>query len=98
MDVKEAVAIAKSYLTEVYAEERIINLGLEEVEFDDASDRWNVTLGFSRPWDHPKRHALAAVQGLEKPSPKRSYKVIRINDGNGLVESLRGRFMNEDAI
>ena len=35
MDVKLAVAIAKEHITELFGEEEILNLGLEEVELDD---------------------------------------------------------------
>ena len=37
MDVKEAVAIAKRHVSHIFSEERITNLGLEEVEFDEPS-------------------------------------------------------------
>jgi len=35
MDVKEAVALAKKYVGEVFAGEPMSDVGLEEVEFDD---------------------------------------------------------------
>jgi len=38
MDVKEAVARAKTYLAELYSDERISNVGLEEVELDDQTN------------------------------------------------------------
>ena len=97
MDVKEAVLVAKSYLAEIYTNEGIVNLGLEEVEFDDRSDTWCITLGFSRPWDHPpspRLNPLAVALGDRIPQPelRRSYKVLRIKDGDGRVESLKNRF------
>ena len=36
MDVKEAVAVAKGYLTQLYVGEGITDVGLEEVEFVEA--------------------------------------------------------------
>jgi len=51
MDVKEAVALAKKYVGEVFAGEPISDVGLEEVEFDDVAGIWAVTIGFSRPWE-----------------------------------------------
>ena len=82
MDVREAVAVAKGYLTNLYTDEAIEHLGLEEVEFDECSDTWRVTLGFSRPWDRaplPERHPLApALAHSMAPSPlRRAYKEIR---------------------
>ena len=88
MDVKEAVAIAKSYLAELYSSEEITDVGLEEVEFDLETDCWNVTLGFARPWERNAFRTLA-----RDPNVGRSYKVIRIGDANGRVESLKDRLM-----
>ena len=44
MDVKEAVLTAKRYVADVFADEGIADIGLEEVEFDEASDVWMVTI------------------------------------------------------
>ena len=88
MDVKEAVVIAKSYLAELYSAEQITDVGLEEVEFDLDSDHWNVTLGFARPWE---RNALRTL--ARDPNVGRSYKVLRIDDASGRVESLKDRLM-----
>ena len=96
MDVKEAVAVAKGYLTDIYTGESIVNLGLEEVEFDERSDTWCITLGFSRPWDHPmprRNRTLALALGEPtEPELKRSYKVLRVDDDSGEVKSLKDRF------
>ena len=89
MDVREAVEVAKDYVTGVYAGEDIANLGLEEVEFDDRSGTWSVTLGFSRPWDHRS----GILQLTEQKASARSYKVVRIADGTGEVKSLKDRIL-----
>jgi|HubBroStandDraft_1064217.scaffolds.fasta_scaffold00104_20 hypothetical protein len=94
MDVKEAIAKAKSYVQEIFQDERISNLGLEEVEpvdrTDDTQGGWAITIAFSRPWSTP----------LDIPSPdlgisapvrlKRSYKIVRIL-ANGEVRSVKNR-------
>jgi hypothetical protein len=77
MDVKEAVALARGYLQEVFAEEEFINLGLEEVEYDDAQHLWSITFGFSRPWDDNSRGPVATMLGASK---RREYKVVKIDD------------------
>jgi hypothetical protein len=46
MEVKEAVALAKQYVYDVFSGETISNIGLEELEFDDDKDIWSITLGF----------------------------------------------------
>lgn len=87
MNVKEAVGAAKRHIQELFADEAITNLGLEEVEFDEASDEWRITIGFSRPWD-----AIGGLAGLaSSPNPRRSYKIVRISDGTGNVVAVKNR-------
>lgn len=90
MDVKEAVAAAKQYVAELFAQEGIINLGLEEVEFDDQAGEWRVTVGFSRPWDLVTGLAVLATPPGQI-NPRRSYKVVRISDATGAVISVKDR-------
>ena len=89
MDVKAVALRAKTYVADLFDDEEISNVGLEEVEFDDALDRWIVTIGFSRPWD--QRIALATALG--KGQSGRSYKVLQIADTDGRVLSLKDRFL-----
>ncbi|MYD64700.1 MAG: hypothetical protein F4X26_01680 [Chloroflexi bacterium] len=89
MDVKEAVAVAKDYVGDLYAGEEIADLGLEEVEFDDVSNEWSVTIGFLRPWNRTLPDALA----LARRASARSYKVLRIDDDSGEVKSLKDRIL-----
>ena len=56
-DVKEAVQLAKRHLLQVFSGEKITDVGLEEVEFDNTKGDWKITMGFTRPWDH--KHSLA---------------------------------------
>ncbi len=92
MDVKEASQTAKAYVVELFAEEQIMNIGLEEAEFDRSSNTWKITIGFSRPWD--QKNVLSAALGEGRPA--RSYKVMRINNESGDVESLKDRLLRED--
>ena len=87
MDAKAAVHKAKDYIADLFADEGVTNIGLEEVEFESTSNSWRITIGFSRPWDHTNR-LTAALGGVVS----RSYKAIRINDRSGEVESLTDRF------
>ncbi len=87
MQVKEAVALAKEYIRDVFSDENISDLGLEEVEFDEGPGIWSVTIGFSRPWA-TKGAALAGALG---PLTKSDYKVLRIRDSNRQVLSVKNR-------
>ena len=88
MDVKEAANVAKVYLADLYMDEGVTNLGLEEVVFDDVSGNWEITIGFSRPWD--RQTALPALVGARSD---RTYKVVRIDGQNGDVISLKDRLL-----
>ena len=87
MDVKTAVQLAKTYVGDLFSNEGLSNLGLEEVEFEESRRVWNVTLGFSRPWDRSPNALAAFAQG----SPLRSYKVVRIDDASARVISVKNR-------
>jgi hypothetical protein len=54
MDVQAAVSRAKNDLQHIFADEKIENAGLEEVEYDDSSKIWAITLGFFRRWPTPE--------------------------------------------
>ncbi len=76
MDTKEAIAAAKKYVNEVYADEQVTNLGLEEIEHILAAGNWRITLAFSRPWNTPRTRAQEVLENLGGVSSlKRSYKV-----------------------
>lgn len=92
MKVREAVSAAKQVLQEFFAEEKIENLGLEEVEFDDVTNTWSITFGFSRPWDK-LTGALAALEGASRGFLpwRRDYKVVRIADDTGRFLSIKNR-------
>ncbi len=91
MDVKEAVGIAKAYLGDLFADEEIRDVGLEEVKFDHESNHWDVTIGFARPWDQGSSFTAAIREGRLA----RSFKVIRINGASGTVESLKDRLLRD---
>ncbi len=83
MDVKEAVVVAKSYLADLLSDEDVTNVGLEEIE--RLGSVWQITLGFSRPWDYQRAQAWRA----EPRPPRRSYKVLKVDDGSGQVVSVK---------
>lgn len=88
MDVKEAVRIAIQYVTDVFESENLTNIGLEEVIYDDKNQVWDVTIGFSRPWDYQQTNLITSIQSRQ---PKRQYKVLKIEDFNGEVKAIKIR-------
>ena len=95
MDVKEAARMAKSYIADLYADEDIMYIGLEEVVFDPGANTWKITIGFARPWDGlGGRNPITRDVGLRS----RSYKVVDINDGTGQIESIKDRILADPAL
>jgi hypothetical protein len=86
MNVKQAVAIAKSYVADLFGPEGAEDIGLEEVEPNFDNGEWLVTVGFSRPWDHSSP-LFASVGAI----PRRAYKVVRVRIEDGQVVAVRNR-------
>ena len=91
MDVKEAAKLAKEYVADLFADEEIANVGLEEIQLGSDGRFWKVTVGFSRPWD---RSGLATMTYGQK-ALRRSYKVLQIDKSTGNVESVKDRILQE---
>jgi len=81
MEVKSAVTIAKGHIEELFGDEGLLDMGLEEVELDDEGI-WRITIGFSRPWNRN----VGTILGHENP---RSYKIITLLDSDGRVLSVK---------
>jgi hypothetical protein len=89
MNALEAIATAKKYLNEVFREEQITAITLEETE--NLGDRWIVTLGFSRPWNTPRTRAQEVLENLGALTAlRRTQKAITIMD-DGTVISMKDR-------
>ncbi len=88
MEVKEVVKIATSYLVDVFSSERLSNVGLEEITFDEDEKVWKVTVGFSRPWDYQEPGFASSLQPKQ---PNRQYKVVEVDDTDGNVKAITMR-------
>lgn len=91
MDVKEAVQTAKEHVAEIFADESIANVGLEEVEFDEMKQVWAITIGFSRFWGRIG-DVVRALDG----NAARTFKIVRIEDKTGRVQSVKHRTVTRD--
>jgi hypothetical protein len=101
IDVKQAVRTAIEFVKDVYSDEKITNVGLEEVKSE--GDVWKVTVGFSRPWDYPKVQrktaydsrtvydSIAQLYPKPDPGPDRDYKVVKVDAATGDVRGMEIR-------
>ncbi|MCJ2138178.1 hypothetical protein MKK69_29710 [Methylobacterium sp. J-026] len=86
ISLNDAVARARTWLLATMSDENITNLGLEEVEH--CPGYWNITLGFSRPWDEA-RNAVTVLSGAV--IMRRTYKVITVDEVTGEIIAMRNR-------
>ena len=91
IDVVAAVRIAKAYVAQAFAGEPISNIGLEETEFDEVNGEWNITIGFSRPWEKPRPGKLSHI-GMFHGDQKvvetlRAYKKVQLSR-DGTVKGM----------
>lgn len=92
MDVRQAARTAKTYIADVFADEDIDEVGLEEVDFDDRSNLWKITISFLRPRGRMNKfQAAASGYPAGTPTMRRSFKIVNIDDGSGSVVSVKHR-------
>ena len=75
MNLKEAVAVAKQEVNDVFAPDAPQNVRLEAFLYDDHLMVWSLTIGFALA-DHPEA---------------RSYKIVRVSEADKSVLSIRDR-------
>lgn len=78
MTPKEAITKAKATIVDLFEDERIADIRLEEVRFDDEHDRWMITVGFERLRPVPVNGVSLALD-----AGRRDYKVVSIVDKTG---------------
>ena len=95
MDVKDAISAAKAYVRTIYDEsERVSELSLEEVEFDQSSRHWLITVEFARPINNGFRtraRELLESYGGEVVPRRRVQKVVVVSDADGTAIAMRNR-------
>ena len=83
MDVKQAVEVARKYVEDLFAEEQIVNVALEEIDAEEEGF-WRITIGFSRPLNANFNRLLSAERS-------RTYKVVLVRDSDGQILSVKNR-------
>ena len=86
MGPKFAVDVAKKHVLDLFGEEGITDLGLEEIELE--GNLWKITIGFSRHWDYN----VGSVLG----GSGRTYKILVIDNGSQEVLSIKDRSLSKN--
>lgn len=95
MEVKDAVKLAKSHVADLFAEERVDEIGLEETEYLDGKDEWQITIGFRRIL--PSVRKRGPFKGFPVDRPERSFKVVRIRNRDSKVLGVVDRILRDAA-
>lgn len=101
MEVRDAVKIAKKYVSDVFAEERISDIGLEEVEFEETGNNWIIVIGFRRPFERSvKKRDEGTLSAMFRPNSgyeNRWYKSIIVDAMSGTVLRMFDRVLKNAA-
>ncbi len=89
LDVQEAIRKARSKFGEIFQEEPITDIGLEEVEHE--SNTWKITIGFNRVSKTPTNSVIAM---MTQSSAQRYFKIVTISDADGSLVSIKNRELN----
>ncbi len=83
MDLKEAVAVARQQISDLFAADAPRDIRLENFLYDDHLMVWSLTIGFDLSDD--AREALTSVrQG-------RGHKIVRVSEADKSVLSVTDR-------
>ena len=85
IDIKTAVSAAMAFVREMYAEEQLRDLALEEVERSADGVSWLVTVGFG---GQERASTMSVVAGEGTP---RQFKQLAVDGATGDVVSMRSR-------
>lgn len=83
IDVKEAAKIAAECFADFYSNQNYTNVLLEEVEYDEDKQIWQITLGYSEP-------SAATVLNIPLTNLRR-YKLFNIDAKTGQFLSMKIR-------
>ena len=89
--VKTAVSNAMQFIRELYTDEQIKDVLLEEVEFSEPADQWLITIGFMRNKIKDKSSSSIADLILPERETIRKYKIVHIDAQSGKPISMKIR-------
>lgn len=91
MDVKQAIALGREYITDLFDDEEIMDPILAEAKFDYCSKVWKITVGFTRPWER----VFVDRGGRTGNQPVCSFKRTVIDDATGQPHGVKDRVLED---
>lgn len=89
LNIKEAVARAKSYASDFFIDDKITDILLEEVDLDDRDGNWKITVSFLRPQLGPSSVESGQSAFLGKMlGQRRIFKVVYVNAQTGELSKI----------
>ncbi|WP_367110754.1 hypothetical protein [uncultured Psychrobacter sp.] len=88
IEVTQAVKLARQFFNEIYQDEDIQNLMLEEVVIDDDSNEWQITFGYDA--NTTKEASTIFSEKIIDKIP-RAYKRIHIDADEGDFKDMFNR-------
>jgi hypothetical protein len=91
--IKTAVSNAMQFIRELYADNQIKAVLLEEVEFSEPADQWLITIGFTVNKIKIKENSSSSLADLILPEREtvRKYKIVHIDAQSGKPISMKIR-------
>ncbi len=89
-EVKEAVSAAAAAAQKFFADKKLIDMQLEEVEMSDDQGFWLITLGFLVP-DLTPLSGIETMIHMGEDKYLRKYKVFKVDANTGKVVSMKIR-------
>lgn len=89
LTVREAVEAAERWVRDLYAEEDLNHLRLEEVTLSNDERLWEITLGWAEP--AIRQNPLSAAFSSNLQVLPRVYKTLQVDAETGKVKSMKIR-------
>ncbi len=83
LELKEGIKKASEYFELMYEAENTPNKLLEEIEYDDSSDTWNVVIGFDSDHLTTRTEVPGTMFAFKVQEKERKYKQIRLKGEDG---------------
>lgn len=89
MNAKQAIAKAKTSVADLFENEGVHDIRLEEIRFDDVPSQWLVTVGFLRG-----KPSSGTILDKIQPEWRREYKVVAISNSTEEAVSVTIRSLD----